>query len=90
MGVEFPFGHAFVMPHHRAMRRTHELALRVLGGAASFGKRVDLDIEWQVPCAKPTGRGSGRCRARSPGRCWKLLPINGEVPAKPTEGLWQN
>ncbi len=50
VGVEFPFGHAFGMPHDRAMqRRTLELALRVLAGASEFGTRVDLDIEWPVP-----------------------------------------
>jgi len=30
-------------------RRVLELALRVLGGAASFGTRVDFDLEWPVP-----------------------------------------
>jgi hypothetical protein len=50
VGVEFPFGHTFGMPHDRAMqRRTLELALRVLAGAAAFGTRVDLDLEWPVP-----------------------------------------
>lgn len=50
VGVEFPFGHAFGMPHDRAMqRRVLELALRVLAGAAGFGTRVDLDVEWPVP-----------------------------------------
>ena len=50
VGVEFPFGHAFGMPHDRAMqRRTLELALRVLAGASTFGTRVDLDLEWPVP-----------------------------------------
>jgi len=50
VGVEFPFGHAFGMPHDRGMqRRTLELALRVLAGATRFGTRVDLDVEWPVP-----------------------------------------
>lgn len=50
VGVEFPFGHAFGMPHDRVMqRRTLELALRVLAGATKFGTRVDLDIVWPVP-----------------------------------------
>jgi hypothetical protein len=50
VGVEFPFGHAFGMPHDRAMqRRTLELALSVLAGATTSGTRVDLDIEWPVP-----------------------------------------
>jgi len=50
VGVEFPFGHTFGMPHDRVMqRRTLELALRVLAGATKFGTRVDLDIVWPVP-----------------------------------------
>jgi hypothetical protein len=50
VGVEFPFGHPFGMTHHRAMQgRVLELALRVLAGAAAFGTRVDLDVEWPVP-----------------------------------------
>jgi D-proline reductase (dithiol) PrdB len=50
VGVEFPFGHAFGMPHDRGMqRRTLELALRVLGGASKFGTRIDLDVEWPAP-----------------------------------------
>ena len=50
VGVEFPFGHAFGMPHDRVMqRRTLDLALRVLAGATRFGTRVDLDVEWPVP-----------------------------------------
>ena len=50
VGVEFPFGHAFGMPHDRTMQRqVLELALRVLAGASTFGTRVDLDVEWPVP-----------------------------------------
>jgi hypothetical protein len=50
VGVEFPFGHAFGMPHDHVMqRRTLELAVRVLAGAPTFGTRVDLDIAWPVP-----------------------------------------
>ena len=50
VGVEFPFGHAFGMPGHRAMQRTVlEVALRVLAGASAFGTRVDVDLEWPVP-----------------------------------------
>jgi hypothetical protein len=50
VGVEFPFGHSFGMPHDGAMhRQVLELALRVLGGAAAPGTRVDLDLEWPVP-----------------------------------------
>ena len=50
VGVEFPFGHAFGMPNDRAMqRRVLATALTVLSGAASFGTRVDVDIEWPLP-----------------------------------------
>jgi hypothetical protein len=50
VGVEFPFGHAFGMPHDRLMqRRTMELALRVLAGAPDFGTRIDLDVQWPLP-----------------------------------------
>ncbi len=47
VGVEFPFGHAYGMPHHRAMQRRVLLtALTVLAGATRSGTRVDVDIEW--------------------------------------------
>ena len=50
VGVEFPFGHPFGMPHDRAMQRqVLELALRVLAGAARAGTRVDCDLVWPVP-----------------------------------------
>ena len=50
VGAEFPYGHAFGMPHDSAMQlRPLVLALRVLAGATSFGTRVDLDVEWPVP-----------------------------------------
>jgi hypothetical protein len=50
VGVEFPYGHAFGMPHDKAMQRSVlELALRVLSGAAAFGTRVDFDAAWPVP-----------------------------------------
>jgi hypothetical protein len=50
VGVEFPYGHAFGMPGDPLMqRRVLELALSVLAGAAGFGTRVDLDVEWPVP-----------------------------------------
>jgi hypothetical protein len=49
-GIEFPFGHSFGIPGDKAMQRhVLELALRVLAGAAAFGTRVDVDIEWPVP-----------------------------------------
>lgn len=50
VGVEFPFGHPFGMPGDAAMqRRVLDVALAVLAGAAAFGTRVDVDIEWPVP-----------------------------------------
>ena len=50
VGVEFPFGHAFGPPGDKVMQReVLELALRVLAGAASFGTRIDFDLEWPVP-----------------------------------------
>jgi D-proline reductase (dithiol) PrdB len=50
VGVEFPYGHAFGVPHDRAMqRRVLELAVRVLAGAGAPGTRVDHDQEWPVP-----------------------------------------
>ena len=50
VGVEFPYGHSFGMPHDKTMqRRVLDLALRVLAGAASSGTRVDFDVEWPVP-----------------------------------------
>ncbi len=52
VGVEFPFGHPFGMPGDRVMqRRVLDTALTVLSGAAAFGTRVDVDIEWPVPRA---------------------------------------
>jgi D-proline reductase (dithiol) PrdB len=50
VGVEFPFGHPFGMPHDRAVqRRVLETALAVVSGAARPGTRVDVDIAWPVP-----------------------------------------
>lgn len=50
LGVEFPFGHPFGMPGDRALQqRVLEAALVVLAGAARFGTRVDIDVEWPVP-----------------------------------------
>jgi hypothetical protein len=50
VGVEFPFGHPFGMPHDRPMqRRVLETALNVLSGAARPGTRVDIDVEWSQP-----------------------------------------
>jgi hypothetical protein len=50
VGVEFPFGHPFGMPHDRRMQRTVlETAVTVLAGATIPGTRVDIDIEWPQP-----------------------------------------
>jgi hypothetical protein len=50
VGVEFPFGHSFGMPHDDSThRRVLESALTVLAGAGQPGTRVDLDIEWPQP-----------------------------------------
>lgn len=50
VGVEFPFGHPFGMPHDAAtQRRVLETALTVLSGAAAFGTRVDVDAAWPQP-----------------------------------------
>ncbi|HSO96512.1 MAG TPA: hypothetical protein VLV81_10770 [Acidimicrobiia bacterium] len=50
VGVEFPFGHPFGMPHDPALQqRVLELAAVVLAGAAGPGTRVDLDVEWPFP-----------------------------------------
>jgi len=47
VGVEFPFGHPFGMPHDRDMQRRVLLtALTVLAGAPKPGTRIDLDIAW--------------------------------------------
>jgi D-proline reductase (dithiol) PrdB len=49
VGVEFPFGHPFGMPHDRTMQReVLTVALRVLAGAPRPGTRVDVDIEWPI------------------------------------------
>ena len=50
VGVEFPFGHPFGMPGDRRMQRiVLDASLHVLAGAAAFGTRVDLDVEWPQP-----------------------------------------
>jgi hypothetical protein len=50
IGVPFPFGHAFGMAGDARMQRTVlRSALGVLAGAARFGTRIDIDIEWPVP-----------------------------------------
>lgn len=50
VGVPFPFGHAFGMPHDGAMQRAvAEAAVRVLGEATEPGTRLDLDLEIEWP-----------------------------------------
>jgi hypothetical protein len=51
VGVEFPFGHPFGMPHDARMQsRVLTAALTVLAGANATGTRVDVDIPWpQTP-----------------------------------------
>ncbi len=47
VGVEFPFGHPFGLPHEPAMQsRVLDTAVRVLAGAAAPGTRVDVDLVW--------------------------------------------
>jgi len=50
VGVEFPFGHPFGLPHEPAMQhRVLGEALHVLAGADRFGTRIDIDLEWPIP-----------------------------------------
>ena len=50
VGVEYPYGHAFGLPDNAELqRRTLGTAVTVLSGAADFGTRVDVDVEWPVP-----------------------------------------
>jgi len=50
VGVEFPFGHPFGMPHNRDLQRlVLGTALRLLAGATAPGTRVDIDVEWPQP-----------------------------------------
>lgn len=47
VGVEFPFGHPFGMPHDRDMQRT------VAGAALALYEREDLPARVDVPIAWP-------------------------------------
>lgn len=50
VGVEFPFGHPFGMPHDERMQhRVLGEALDVLVNADHPGTRSDIDLEWPVP-----------------------------------------
>jgi hypothetical protein len=49
VGVEFPFGHAFGMPHDPSMQRAvAEGALQLLAAATEPESRLDIEIEWPV------------------------------------------
>ncbi|MFQ5553794.1 MAG: hypothetical protein ACE5GC_00315 [Acidimicrobiia bacterium] len=49
VGVPFPFGQAFGMPHDEAMQEAVAVAaIDHLAGAEGPGARVDIDIEWPV------------------------------------------
>ncbi len=50
VGVEFPFGHPFGLPHDTALQnRVLDEALHILAGADRFGTRVDIDLQWPIP-----------------------------------------
>ncbi len=50
VGVEFPFGHPFGLPHDRSGQRlVLETALSVLAGGAAPSTRVDVDVQWPQP-----------------------------------------
>jgi hypothetical protein len=79
VGVEFPFGHPFGMPGHRpTQRRVLETALTVLSGAATFGTRVDVDMEWPVPRA--AAYRSWQPKEPSPIVALMLASMKGEAP----------
>ncbi len=47
VGVEFPFGHPFGIPHAPAVHdRVLAAALTTLAGASAPGTRIDIDVEW--------------------------------------------
>ena len=49
LGVEFPYGHSFGMPHDLAMQtNTLRSSLELLTAATGAETRVDLDTEWPV------------------------------------------
>ena len=49
VGVEFPFGHAFGMPHDAVMQRAvSNAALRLLSEATEPESRLDVEIDWPV------------------------------------------
>ena len=49
LGVEFPSGQPFGMPHDRSMQRqVAAAAVQLLAEATGPGTRVDLDLAWPV------------------------------------------
>lgn len=49
VGVEFPFGHAFGLPHDRAMQlAVSRAAVDLLRQATAPESRRDLDIAWPI------------------------------------------
>ncbi len=50
VGVEFPFGHSFGMPHDEAMQlKVARAAVQALNEAGAPGYRLDVDVQWPVP-----------------------------------------
>lgn len=50
VGVEFPFGHSFGMPHDDSMMLTvSRAAVQALSEAGAPGYRLDVDLAWPVP-----------------------------------------
>ena len=49
VGVEFPFGHAFGLPHDVPMQRAvSEAAVQLLAEATGPESRLDVEIEWPI------------------------------------------
>ena len=49
VGVEFPFGHAFGMPHDEVMQmRVSRAAVDLLATASQPESRVDVEIHWPI------------------------------------------
>ena len=48
VGVEFPFGHPFGMPHDRGMQRAVGLAALSLYQRSDLPSRLDVPIAWPV------------------------------------------
>ena len=48
VGVEFPFGHPFGVPHDRAMQRTVALAALSVYERDDLPARIDVPIAWPI------------------------------------------